>query len=533
MSPFDRWLVQPTREELLSTLTQAVRVVNRVGRTRPPPATEARARKQLLTDGRGPDDVRWSISPEPDLAEMVQAEARETEGVRLWLPGRPIRLDAPLTELTPRLALAWWTDNLGRRHVRVACRNDGGRSSLRHHRLGPPGRLPPPLWLVYPDHFCLRTRPGREPELIALCRCGDVGPPERLDWMGDCCGPCHDRRDEGGEPLGWSRPHTWVCDTRPIRCLHFIRDGLLVTASTDQRDVRVRFWEWPAGREVHCEAVRRFLPPGLVPFAANSAEAIVNGRDEFVSWNLEAQPVRQKDLSGQQYRSCALSSDGRFLAGLFEQTLRILDRGVEGRPQAGNGRKPREVHVERELFLEAHPLLFTPESDTLAIGAQGGCVSLVDPQTGKVTCLLCDVPRASIAELESAYVRCLAFSPDGSRLAAGCGRSLDLREDDPEASGSVLVWNAPAETPVARLSVPGGSVNAVAFSPDGTVLVSGGRDGIVRFWDAKTWQEVIGLVGHLGAIHALTFSPDGRLLLSGSADGTVRHWPWRDLMSDK
>src|SRR5262249_41599266 len=64
--------------------------------------------------------------------------------------------------------------------------------------------------------------------------------------------------------------------------------------------------------------------------------------------------------------------------------------------------------------------------------------------------------------------------------------------------------------------------NAVAFSPDGRYLVTGGLEGAVRVWDARNGQKVQLLGTHNLEVRGLVFSPDGRHLASGSGDGTVK-----------
>ena len=77
---------------------------------------------------------------------------------------------------------------------------------------------------------------------------------------------------------------------------------------------------------------------------------------------------------------------------------------------------------------------------------------------------------------------------------------------------------------VRRFAWGGGQVMSVAISPDGRWAVSGDEHWTVRFWDLRSGQEVPGrrLPDHRHQVQALAFSPDGTKILSGGKDSVLR-----------
>ncbi len=119
------------------------------------------------------------------------------------------------------------------------------------------------------------------------------------------------------------------------------------------------------------------------------------------------------------------------------------------------------------------------------------------------------------------------------------GAVLDLAVFTDSPSGAVRIVSAAAdgavrvctlksgdlvETPPLVLAGHKGPVRALAITPDGATIVTGGDDATVRRWDARD-GKLRGLAlttGHSGSIVAVAISPDGQMILTGSADRTAR-----------
>jgi len=96
----------------------------------------------------------------------------------------------------------------------------------------------------------------------------------------------------------------------------------------------------------------------------------------------------------------------------------------------------------------------------------------------------------------------------------------------------VRLWNTTDPAHATSLGPPlTGHTNpvlAVAFSPDGRTLASGGDDQVVRLWNTTDPAHATSLgpplTGHTNPVNAVAFSPDGHTLASGGDDRTVRLW---------
>jgi hypothetical protein len=120
----------------------------------------------------------------------------------------------------------------------------------------------------------------------------------------------------------------------------------------------------------------------------------------------------------------------------------------------------------------------------------------------------------------------VAFSPDGAYLAAAGGGPPNPAGGGPPVLGDVRVWRlATPPTEVFRVADFPGPVQALAFSPDGGFLATGGGDADGRSGEVRVWQ--IGGQVHQFTVHFpvpitdLAYSPDELHLFAAQADGAL------------
>ncbi len=503
---FDRVLVGPTLEELRHALAGAVDAGCFVGEY------ESLGEMQFL--GQGAAD-RLLVCVTNAAGFISTAEPRD--GWRQWNSSDAWGAEAPggtsrraLGELLPlaRVGLAWWTDHIGRRHYRVVGWRGRGNRAGQDNFLCPFGEPRPPLWLVYPDRTFFR-REGKDRVLTAVCPCGVAGAPDELGWMGDRCGPCHDRAESGSTaPRFWEQTTFSVPEASIENFAGISPDGRLLVVGSGRGPVGV--WDTSTGRPVlpPCEVAPpvegMILCASFTPDGKALGVAVPPGLGllETGSWKARALP-RLPEL--QWARRLAFSPDGSLLAALTQQLL--LVEVETGRPR----------HALRGPLDDLSCLAFAPDGRTVAAGTRSGALRVWDVASGAEVAGL-DLPSHLLAGL--------AFAPGGRTLAVATVRTdppetLPLRE-----RGKVVLWAVGRGSVVVPL--PGHALGAlaVAYSPDGKSLATGGCDRMVRLWGAATGRAKGCLEWHFGDVRQVAFSADGRWLVSMSEDGVVKLWPW-------
>jgi len=123
-------------------------------------------------------------------------------------------------------------------------------------------------------------------------------------------------------------------------------------------------------------------------------------------------------------------------------------------------------------------------------------------------------------------VSSVAVSPDNKRALSGSCAELDAQEACQK--GELILWDLDAHKELRRWSAHTSWVNAVAFSQDGQILITGGQDGGVILWDADSGEEIQRLPSQDGGIIALSVTEavneSNDALLAGYADGNLILW---------
>src|SRR5262249_2274757 len=118
-------------------------------------------------------------------------------------------------------------------------------------------------------------------------------------------------------------------------------------------------------------------------------------------------------------------------------------------------------------------------------------------------------------------IQAVAFSPDGTILvtAGFC-------------EGDVRLWDAARGTPRGEIPTKSNGVNALAFLPHDPTLAMACANGTILLWNITSREEVGTFHTDGATLQSLAISPDGQQIATGGTDGAVRVWDVKQAIRD-
>lgn len=190
----------------------------------------------------------------------------------------------------------------------------------------------------------------------------------------------------------------------------------------------------------------------------------------------------------------------------------VVTSSLDGTARLWEGKTGLEV---RRLTAPQSAFRLSPDGRFALSCCDGRTGSLWEVATGK-----------EVKRFENPFIGpAVAFSPDGKFVVTGIGVRSDPTEPYKPA---VVMWETATGVPVWGFEGHSADINSVAFSADGTFVLTGsgsreGKDNTARLLDSKTGHEVKRFE-HEWPVLSVALSPDGRTAVTASADQTARLW---------
>lgn len=293
--------------------------------------------------------------------------------------------------------------------------------------------------------------------------------------------------------------HPWQAHRGTVRSLVWSRDGSRLYSAGD--DGKVTSWSLAAARRrgprnIEIEASETFC---LIP-QTTWMVPVGGSRAVLTAWDWKT-GTRIKNIDEHSYYEVAAAPNGRYLAALdYLGELKVFPTRPENELSSGAG-GIAAWHGDGELKRAC----FSADSRVIAVALwKKREASARDDNS---TWLL-NLPDLNEAERLPFDARLAEFAPDGRRLAVAAKEDL-------------VLWDSVERKSIWKIRQP--DVTQVVFSPDGSLMVTGGDNRLVIVRSTADGSVRYRLNSHRALIRSIAFTPDGRTLATTS-DGAVKLW---------
>jgi WD40 repeat protein len=283
--------------------------------------------------------------------------------------------------------------------------------------------------------------------------------------------------------------------TTNINTVEFSPDGIYILAAA--HDGSAKLWDTRDGRLVR--SFRGHHGPVLsADFSADGRRFFTGGSDgNFMVWDTASGKVVQTYTEANHERQIfAFSGDGRkLLWGEQKHNLKLVNLDT------GN------VTVFEKSLNEIDQIALSPDGSQ-GISREGRVVQIWDTSSGKVV-------RSLEATANDVFWQSMAVSKDFSKLVLVNFRGI-AKIFDPKSGREQHNLDINAHHDSKAAYVP---MLASAFSPDGSLILSGDLNGFVNLWEVRTGRLLYTLNTHTFYVFHLVFSPDGSRFIVSGAEG--------------
>ncbi|KIJ08205.1 hypothetical protein PAXINDRAFT_47059, partial [Paxillus involutus ATCC 200175] len=263
-------------------------------------------------------------------------------------------------------------------------------------------------------------------------------------------------------------------------------------------DKTIRIWDVEKGEQEGTSMVHKYWMQSLA--ITRDGKRILSGdREERINvWDVEThEPVEEWAGNTGLIWCIALSPDDQLIA----------NGGDDGKVVIREMKESGGIKHSIEAGGWVTSLCFSPHGEKLACAVgntsgKPGVIHVYDVESGEPV----------LGPIEGqAWVHCVLWSHDGSKLFSASDDAT-IRCWDPETGGSI------GEPWIGHM----GAIVSISLSPDGTKLASASRDRTVRFWDSRSGDPIEHPLQHEDPVYAVAFSPSGEFVASGGYNSNLK-----------
>ena len=276
-------------------------------------------------------------------------------------------------------------------------------------------------------------------------------------------------------------------------------DGTQILTASEDGTARV----WDAATGTELLALRHPSAVTDAAFSVDGSRILTASREggTIIVWD-RATGEEQLALHHRSVNTAAFSPDGSRIVTAGGRAAQVWDAGT------GAGLMPLSQRMPlSKRWYEPRSAVFSPDGSTIVTSAWRGWLLIWDAASGTIS-----------RRLRGTMGTEAAVSPDGRRIVAIDGKDAQVWDLHRRGQQSVLTLKGHNED--VRSAV---DLASAAFSPDGSIIMTAGRDRTVRLRDSGDGREVL-MLRLQQTVNRARFSPSGSNILTADNDGRARVW---------